>query len=138
MDAVEVEERSDGARMGHFKQEEHLRGSFLFTEAQWRRRRRRQINPGERTAQPVSWHLPRQEERGGVVAKEHEPVGRRKNPAASEPEPRAASSSSSLPFFSLRSGRGEAERLLAPSVHVFCIPALAFCTERALVCSAFK
>lgn len=49
--------------------------------------------------------------------KEHEPVGRRKNPAASVPEPRAAF---------LKEWEGEAERLLAPSVHVFCIPALVF------------
>ena len=57
------------------------------------------------TAQPVSWHLPRheQEEEGGEgrgggkrererekKEREHERVGRRKNPAASAPEPRAA------------------------------------------------
>lgn len=44
-------------------------------------------------------------------------MGRRKNPAASVPEPRAAF---------LKEWEGEAERLLAPSVHVFCIPALVF------------
>lgn len=49
--------------------------------------------------------------------KDHKLVGRRKNPAASVPEPRAAF---------LKEWEGEAERLLAPSVHVFCIPALVF------------
>lgn len=57
---------------------------------------------------------------GGV----HKRDGRRRNPAASAPEPRAA--------FKGVGGRGEGEagRLLAPSVHVFCIPALIFYTER--------
>lgn len=75
-------------------------------------------------AQLVSWHLPWQEEEeeGGRGRKrkregERELVGRRKNPAASVPEPRAA-------FKGV--GGGEAERLLAPSVHIFCIPALIF------------
>lgn len=49
-------------------------------------------------------------------------MGRRKNPAASVPEPRAAF---------LKEWEGEAERLLAPSVHVFCIPALVFTQSEA-------
>lgn len=54
--------------------------------------------------------------------KEQELVGRRKNPAASVPEPRAAI---------LKEWEGEAERLLAPSVHVFCIPTLVFTQSEA-------
>lgn len=54
--------------------------------------------------------------------KEHELVGRRKKPAASVPEPRAAF---------LKEWEGEAERLLAPSVLVFCIPALVFTHSQA-------
>lgn len=49
-------------------------------------------------------------------------MGRRKNPAASVPEPRAAF---------LKEWEGEAERLLVPSVHVFCIPALVFTQSEA-------
>lgn len=60
---------------------------------------------------------------GGRGVKEHELVGRRKKPAASVPEPRAA--------FFLKEWEGEAERLLAPSVHVFCIPALVFTQSEA-------
>lgn len=74
-----------------------------------------------KTAQAVSWHLPCQKQRAGGV-KEHELVGRSKNPAACVPEPRAA-------FF--KEWEGEAERLLAPSVQVFCIPALVFTQSEA-------
>lgn len=56
-------------------------------------------------------------------------MGKRKNPAASVPEPRAA--------FKGVGGRGEGEarRLLAPSVHVFCILALIFTQSEAGVLS---
>lgn len=88
------------------------------------------------TAQSVSWHLPCQEQEGGrrgekrEKEREHERVGRRKNPAAFAPEPRAA-----FKGVGGRRGEGEAGRLLAPSVHVFCIPALIFTQSEAGVLS---
>lgn len=58
-------------------------------------------------------------------------MGRRKNPAASAPEPRAAFKRVGR----VGRGEGEAGRLLAPSVHVFCIPALVFTQSEAGVLS---
>ena len=84
----------------------------------------------EGTMQSVSRHLSCQEQgvRGGG------------DPAASEPEPRAAFKGEGGGFGGRekRSGGGrggEGKRLLVPSVHVFCIPALIFTQREAGVLS---
>lgn len=83
---------------------------------------RSQINPLEKQHRLSPGTCPAKNRGRGDGVKEHELVGRRKNPAASVPEPRAAF---------LKEWEGEAERLLAPSVHVFCIPALVFTQSEA-------
>lgn len=129
-----------------FVREKHLRGLFLSPKST---AAVKSDQSSRGTAQPVSWHLrakKRREggnERGGRRKKrerEHERVGRKKNPAASMPQPHAAFKGAGG-----SGGRGEGEvrrreerrgeRLLAPSVHVFCIPALIFLQSNAGVLS---
>lgn len=79
-----------------FVREKHLRGLFLSPKST---AAVKSDQSSRGTAQPVSWHLrakKRREggnERGGRRKKrerEHERVGRKKNPAASMPQPHAA------------------------------------------------